>query len=268
MPSPRLDARQPVGFTLIELLVVVTIIVILLALLTPALDRALKLANDTRCAANLHPVGTAMAMYLQDHKSTYPRVAWYSQLFGEDPRFDDGAERGGFQGSSGGGRDVNDRPLNRYLGYEGRGTRVPIAECPLDQGDFWSNSARHCFTEYGTSYIEATIFDPARPSWFRIKAVFGSIWANTTSSKLIQLKRTSNKVLVVDWPVYGDRRWDDPRSQWHSDNVRGKQLNTLFADYHVEMFTYDNDYNDDRIPPPDGYANNWDAPANSSFRWW
>src|SRR5438876_557647 len=49
------------AFTLIELLVVVTIIVVLLALLTPALDRAIYQAELTVCAANQHTVGAGAA---------------------------------------------------------------------------------------------------------------------------------------------------------------------------------------------------------------
>lgn len=60
-------SSQP-AFTLIELLVVVTIIVVLLALLTPALDRAIRAASSTVCLANLHTWGMGMQVYATDHK--------------------------------------------------------------------------------------------------------------------------------------------------------------------------------------------------------
>ncbi len=51
------------GFTLVELLVVITIIVILLALLAPAMDRAMELAERTQCATNLHALYGGVAVY-------------------------------------------------------------------------------------------------------------------------------------------------------------------------------------------------------------
>ena len=70
-PAPR-----PHAFTLVELLVVVTIIVILLAMMAPALDRAMEEAVKVQCAANLHAFGTASSQYAMEHKRkvlTIPR---------------------------------------------------------------------------------------------------------------------------------------------------------------------------------------------------
>jgi prepilin-type N-terminal cleavage/methylation domain-containing protein len=56
------------AFTLVELLVVITIIVILIALLTPALDRAIEMAERAKCGANLKAWGAGHAQYYLDHK--------------------------------------------------------------------------------------------------------------------------------------------------------------------------------------------------------
>jgi prepilin-type N-terminal cleavage/methylation domain-containing protein len=60
------------GFTLIELLVVVAIIVVLLALIVPALDRAINAANLTRCATNLKSIGGGAIQYATANKRNYP----------------------------------------------------------------------------------------------------------------------------------------------------------------------------------------------------
>jgi prepilin-type N-terminal cleavage/methylation domain-containing protein len=60
------------GFTLIELLVVVTIIVVLLALLTPALDQAIYQAQLAVCGATLKTVAGAVTLYAYDFKRHYP----------------------------------------------------------------------------------------------------------------------------------------------------------------------------------------------------
>jgi prepilin-type N-terminal cleavage/methylation domain-containing protein len=61
--------RHRCGFTLVELLVVIAIIVVLLALLSPAVDRAVDLAERAACAAKLHAWGIAARQYGLDHKN-------------------------------------------------------------------------------------------------------------------------------------------------------------------------------------------------------
>ena len=64
-------AQDSTAFTLIELLVVIAIIAVLAALLLPALAAAQRRANTTRCVSNLHQLGLALELYVQEHRS-YP----------------------------------------------------------------------------------------------------------------------------------------------------------------------------------------------------
>jgi prepilin-type N-terminal cleavage/methylation domain-containing protein/prepilin-type processing-associated H-X9-DG protein len=64
--------RSVAAFTLIELLVVVTIIVVLLALLTPALDRAIYQAELTICGTNQRAAAGGATLYAADHARRYP----------------------------------------------------------------------------------------------------------------------------------------------------------------------------------------------------
>ena len=70
--SPTRVQRPVTGFTLIELLVVITIIVVLLAMLTPALDRAIYYADLTSCAARQHAIAIGSMAYASDAKRFYP----------------------------------------------------------------------------------------------------------------------------------------------------------------------------------------------------
>src|SRR5258708_5698103 len=63
--------RSVKGFTLIELLVVIAIIAIIAALLLPGLSRAKTQAKRIQCVNNLHQLGTALALYVQDYHN-YP----------------------------------------------------------------------------------------------------------------------------------------------------------------------------------------------------
>ena len=60
------------AFSLVEHLVVITIMVILLAVLMPALDKAIYQAELTQCGANLHGIALGAQTYAVDHKRHYP----------------------------------------------------------------------------------------------------------------------------------------------------------------------------------------------------
>jgi prepilin-type N-terminal cleavage/methylation domain-containing protein len=64
--------HRAAGFTLVELLVVITLIVILLALLSPALDRAIHQAELAVCMTNIKSATTGLGLYAVDHQRRYP----------------------------------------------------------------------------------------------------------------------------------------------------------------------------------------------------
>lgn len=68
MPQPV----PPRAFTLLELLVVVTIIVVLLALLAPALDKAVSQAQLTQCAARHHGLVNIFSLWAAENKRKFP----------------------------------------------------------------------------------------------------------------------------------------------------------------------------------------------------
>lgn len=59
--------RYPHGFTLIELLVVVAIILALLAILLPSMNRAVEITQRTVCASNQHQISVALLSDAADH---------------------------------------------------------------------------------------------------------------------------------------------------------------------------------------------------------
>jgi prepilin-type N-terminal cleavage/methylation domain-containing protein/prepilin-type processing-associated H-X9-DG protein len=80
-PSASHGPRR--AFTLIELLVVIAIISTLLAIMLPNLARARARARTTRCAANLHTLGLALNLYLDEFNGNFFR--YYTNSSATDP---------------------------------------------------------------------------------------------------------------------------------------------------------------------------------------
>ena len=65
------------GFTLIELLIVLAVISILASLLLPVLAKGKARANSIACVSNLHQIGLALNIYIQDNRDHLPACAGY-----------------------------------------------------------------------------------------------------------------------------------------------------------------------------------------------
>jgi prepilin-type N-terminal cleavage/methylation domain-containing protein len=70
--SPTKENVVKRAFTLIELLVVISIISILASMLLPSLSRAKEKAHTMTCINNLHQMGIAMTLYVDDNNFKYP----------------------------------------------------------------------------------------------------------------------------------------------------------------------------------------------------
>src|SRR5437899_1547692 len=79
----RLNSFRSKGlaFTLVELLVVLAIIAILASLLLPAIARTKETGRSAGCLSNLHQLGIALQLYVQDNQNHLPKMYdWSTNL--------------------------------------------------------------------------------------------------------------------------------------------------------------------------------------------
>ena len=108
------SSLKPQAFTLVELMVVITIIAILLALLTPAMDQAIYQAELTVCGAQLGSIGGNVLAAAVERQRRYPAREVYEESYR-------------IMGSAGG---HDDRPAVRpYVGT------LKMLACPLAGGN-------------------------------------------------------------------------------------------------------------------------------------
>lgn len=208
--------------TIFQLLVVLAVLLLTATVLGPVLEKSIIRARDARCASNLHAIGAALDRYLEDTPSRkYPIIPdWWMTLGNMGTIYKDPARH-----------DVPHRPLNTYLGHTEPGSIVPEASCPADIGEYATPGS--VYLARGNSYVTT------------IGVHFGLRGVFIPPMKEADIKPAHNKVVLSDTPIYGNRKLELPMHRWHTTEPK-RLITTLFADFHVELFLFEPEYEDNK----------------------
>ncbi len=74
MRPPEKPFRCYRGFTILELLCIILVVLFLIGLLMPALNKTKRISTRVICGTNLKGLGTAINVYANDHDGMYPQL--------------------------------------------------------------------------------------------------------------------------------------------------------------------------------------------------
>lgn len=201
------------AFTLIELLVVVAIIVVLIALMLPSLNKARQQARLVTCMSNVRQLGTATFLYLQDNNDWFPppydtaknNLSWYV---------------GGLLGQNGSG----EQKWQNYFGTQVAGMRTKF-HCPASRAMMTPTGGASAAFGYGmNSTLGGGIYVAARQTKLD-NPMQVILYADCNISDTGGF----NGVIGYDPPWLAT-----PTSIWMPNTLHGGAANYLMVDLHVE----------------------------------
>ena len=187
------------AFTLLELLIVIAIIMVLAALLLPAVQRGLLKGRQTQCLNNLRQIGIGFQSWAQEHGDRYPMQLTYR---------------------NGGSLEANRLNLRGFpeISFAARHFQVlsnelsssKILVCPADK----NRTVARSFAQLGSTNFSY---------WVNSKATFGN----------------SSQMLSGDWNVtsinVGTNKEQSIIRVQFDGMLHQNRGNILFADGHVEL---------------------------------
>lgn len=217
------------AFTLIELLAVVSIVLILLSLLFPAISKMRESGHSSACVSNLRQIGAAFQMYASDNNGLFPA-----------PRYRAQEEDVARKNPSGKNWQIE---INGYLGKDIKTWSASYA-----------NTDRYVFCpKYLPEYKQTKTLQSRVAGGYGMNVNLTDNWTYRFSS--MKIVKPATTVLVGDSDDY---HLDAEKPGWVTPDKEGlfksgdpirhaKMANYLFVDGHVAALTPDDAF--DAINP-------------------
>ncbi len=209
------------AFTLIELLVVIAIIAILAAILFPTFARAKAAAKQISCVSNLHQIGMAMNMYMNDYDDLYPHAVDQSDKY--DPNI-----------------------WANFPSFQAQIALMPLMQDAL-QPYVKNREVFHCPSDDGSQVLDNHFPDKfaTSPSMFK---VYGSSYLYRTELTFYGLSSTSlSNPAAINVMFDGAGHWHGSAREVETsddlntylDLVHQYRYNVFFGDFHAKSLNYD-----------------------------